>query len=87
MPKELPPATQIWVWIVNLYFKFKLNDASINNWFLGDDELKIDSGADDDFEEIDDSLHKNIESYISGTTSLPLPLPNKLISIIKHNIS
>jgi len=49
--------------------------------------LKIDSGADDDFEEIDDNLHKNIESYISGTTSLPQMLPNKLSSIIKHNIS
>ncbi|XP_060857609.1 uncharacterized protein LOC132935157 isoform X2 [Metopolophium dirhodum] len=35
-----------------------------------DDKLKIDSGADDDFDDIDDSLHKNyIKSYISPTTS------------------
>lgn len=32
----------------------------LNNLFTGDDELKIDSGADDDFDEIDDSLHDNI---------------------------
>ncbi|KAL4121547.1 hypothetical protein QTP88_014040 [Uroleucon formosanum] len=42
---------------------------------MSDDELKIDSGADDDFEEIDDSLHSNIESYISSTTSQQT-LPN-----------
>jgi len=61
-------------------------NASINNSFLGDDELKIDSGADDDFEEIDDSLH-NIESYISPTTSRQQTLPNNPTSIIIHNIS
>ncbi|XP_001949813.1 acidic repeat-containing protein [Acyrthosiphon pisum] len=43
---------------------------------MSDDELKIDSGADDDFEEIDDSLHNDIESYISQTTSQQRTLPN-----------
>ncbi|CAH1708098.1 unnamed protein product [Aphis gossypii] len=44
---------------------------------MSDDELKIDSGADDDFEDIDDNLHQaNIERYISPpTTSRQLPLP------------
>jgi len=46
--------------------------------------LKIDSGAEDDFEEIDDS---NIESYISATTSRQQTLPNNPTSIIIHNIS
>jgi len=69
-----------------MYFKCKLTDTSINNSFLGDDELKIDSGADDDFEEIDDSLH-NIESYISPTTSRQQTLPIDPTSIIIHNIS
>jgi len=48
--------------------------------------LKIDSGADDDFEEIDDNLHMNIANYISPTTSRQptLPLPK---GIIKYNIS
>jgi len=45
---------------------------------MSDDELKIDSGADNDFEEIDDSLHSNIESYISATTSRQKTLPNNL---------
>jgi len=49
--------------------------------------LKIDSGADDDFEEIDDSLHNNIESYISPTTSRHQTLPIDPTSIIIHNIS
>ncbi|XP_025209078.1 agamous-like MADS-box protein AGL18 isoform X2 [Melanaphis sacchari] len=43
---------------------------------ISDDELKIDSGADDDFEEIDDNLHtKNIERYISPATSRKQILP------------
>jgi len=49
--------------------------------------LKIDSGADDDFEEIDASLHNNIESYISPTTSRQKTPPNNPTSIIIHNIS
>jgi len=46
--------------------------------------LKIDSGADDDFEEIDDNLHKNIENYISPTTSQQQTLPINSKSIIKY---
>lgn len=67
-----------------MYFKYKLTNTSINNSFLGDDELKIDSGADDDFEEIDDNLHKNLDSYISPTTSRQQTLPNNPTSIIKY---
>jgi len=70
-----------------VYFNYKLTDTSINNSFLGDGELKIDSGADDDFEEIDASLHNNIESYISPTTSRQQTPPNNPTSIIIHNIS
>lgn len=51
--------------ISNSYFEylFKIYVSQIvifNNLYSGDDELKIDSGADDDFDEIDDSLHANI---------------------------
>lgn len=42
---------------------------------MSDDELKIDSGADDDFEEIDDS---NIENYINQTTPRQQTKPNNL---------
>uniref|UniRef100_A0A2S2PID5 Myocyte-specific enhancer factor 2 n=1 Tax=Schizaphis graminum TaxID=13262 RepID=A0A2S2PID5_SCHGA len=45
---------------------------------ISDDELKIDSGADNDFEEIDDSLHSNIEKYISPTTSRQKTMPNNI---------
>jgi len=70
-----------------VYFNCKLTETSINNSFLGDNELKIDSGADDDFKDIDDILHNNIESYISSTTSRQQTLPNNPTSIIIHNIS
>lgn len=56
---------------------------------MSDDELKIDSGADDDFEEIDDNLHKNIESYISPATSrqptLPIPKIDDEIKVEKND--
>lgn len=41
-----------------------------NNLFSGDDELKIDSGADDDFDDIDDSMHtNNISKYTCTVVS------------------
>ncbi|XP_026811785.1 agamous-like MADS-box protein AGL97 [Rhopalosiphum maidis] len=45
---------------------------------MSDDELKIDSSAENDFEEIDDSLHSNIEKYIYPTTSRQKTLPINL---------
>lgn len=54
---------------------------------MSDDELKIDSGADDDFEEIDDSLHHdNIQKYISPpTTSQQQTLPVNNIKVEKKD--
>ncbi|XP_060858117.1 transcription factor mef2A-like isoform X2 [Metopolophium dirhodum] len=52
----------------------KIRESNSNE--NGDGELKIDSGTDDDFEEIDNSLHNNIKSYISPTTSQQQTLPN-----------
>ncbi|KAF0748636.1 agamous-like MADS-box protein AGL97, partial [Aphis craccivora] len=43
-----------------------------------DDMLIIDSGADDDYEEINDVLNNDIEKYISPTTSRQQTLPNNL---------
>ncbi|XP_016661986.1 transcription factor SMP1-like [Acyrthosiphon pisum] len=54
------------------------NDKRVNSSDsdMSDGKLKIDSGADDDFEEIDDSLRNDIEKYISSITSRQQTLPN-----------
>eukprot|EP00102_Acyrthosiphon_pisum_P024422 XP_016661632.1 PREDICTED: MADS-box transcription factor 25-like [Acyrthosiphon pisum] len=47
-----------------------------------DDKLKIDSSADDDFDEIDDSLHNSyIKSYISPSTSRQQTPPDNTTTI------
>jgi len=56
---------------------------SIDNSFLGDNELIIDSDAENNFEDIDDSLHTNIESY-TPTTSQQQTSKNNPISIIEN---
>jgi hypothetical protein len=70
---------------LNIYIKFKLINMSIDNSFLGDNELKIDSDSENNFEDIDDSLHINIESY-TPTTSRQQTSKNNLISIIEFNV-
>ncbi|XP_060845303.1 uncharacterized protein LOC132924881 [Rhopalosiphum padi] len=48
---------------------------------MSDYELIIDSDADDDFENMDNSLHTNIETTLRQQT-----LPSNPISIIEYNI-
>ncbi|XP_026821174.1 transcription factor mef2A-like [Rhopalosiphum maidis] len=42
--------------------------VTYNDSDMSDNELKIDSNAENNFEDIDDSLHMNIESYIPTTS-------------------
>lgn len=67
-----------------IFIKYKLTNTSINNSFLGDDKLIIDSGADDDFEEIDEVFDNNVKKYITTITLKHQVLPNNLTSIIEY---
>lgn len=57
-----------------------------NNLFSGDDELKIDSGADDDFDDIDDSIHTNNISKYAFPIALPKESQTSVQPSITHTI-
>lgn len=42
---------------------FEHGQANTFYWFSGDEELKIDSGGDDDYDDMDDSMHNNSNTY------------------------
>lgn len=50
---------------------FKHGQVNKFDWFSGDDELKIDSGGDDDFDDMDDSMHNNSNRYSSLQQTQP----------------
>lgn len=65
---------------------FKHGQTNKFERFSADDELKIDSGGDDDFDDMDDSVHNNSNRYSSPVLSSQQTQPHIQTSMIYKSI-